>query len=317
MTVGTRRRLVSGAVITAVAGIAVWLVAGRSGDDDEAGPRSAGVSLAELKQIAAGIPHPVYWAGPRRGMQYELTRTKDGRIYIRYLPRGTEVGSSRGDFLTVGTYPQDNAFQTLKATARKQGVATIPLADGGLAFRDTNRPASVYAAYPSSDLQIEVFQPSGGGALKLVRDGRLLRLVAPASRQASVEELEALPAALAHPVYWLGPRGNSTYELTRTKDGRVYIRYLPRGATVGSAKPYVTVGSYPQRDALANVKRRAANLGATPIEVGDGGVAYIDKNRPTSAYVAYPDTNVQIELFAPDAGQTEGLLTGGSLKPIG
>jgi hypothetical protein len=316
MTVERRRLLVSAGIAAAVVVVAAWLVVGGS-DDDKSGPASAGVSLAKLKRIAAGVPHPIYWAGPRRDMQYELTRTEDGRIYIRYLPRGTKVGSSRGDFLTVGTYPQDNAFGTLKATARKQRVATIPLGDGGIAFRDANRPASVYAAYPSSDYQVEVFQPSGDGALKLVRAGKLVRLVAPESERASVAELRALPATLSHPVYWLGPRSNTTYELTRTKSGRVYIRYLPRGATVGTSKLHVTVGSYPQAHALANVKRRAANLGATLIKLPDGGIAYIDRNRPTSAYVGYPGVNVQVELFAPGAAQTEKLVTSGLIKPIG
>jgi hypothetical protein len=316
MTAQARRRLVSGAVVAAVVAVAAWLIIGRGGDDDDAGPASAGVSLGKLKQIAATIPHPVYWAGPRPGMKYELTRTQDGRIYIRYLPRGTDVGSSRGEFLTVGTYPQDNAFGTLKATARKQDVATIPLGEGGLAFRDKTRPASVYAAYPSSDYQIEVFHPSGTRALALVRAGRLVPLVAPTSRKASVDELRALAATLSHPVYWLGPRADSTYELTRTKDGRVYIRYLPPGVAVGSVKPYLTVATYPQRNAFASVKRRAANLKATPIDLADGGVAYIDTKRPTSAYIAYPDGKVQIEVFAPDAGQTESVVTGGEIQPL-
>jgi hypothetical protein len=34
------------------------------------------------------VKHPVYWAGPRPSYTYELTRTSDGRIFVRYLPTG-------------------------------------------------------------------------------------------------------------------------------------------------------------------------------------------------------------------------------------
>ncbi len=300
----------------ALVAVAAWVLLGR-GDEDDSRSASAGVSLPRLKQIVAGIPHPVYWAGPRRGTKYELTRTQDGRTYIRYLPRGTEVGSPREDFLTVGTYPQDKAFETLKATARQQHAETIRLGGGGLAFRDENRPASVYAAYPSSDYQIEIFQPSGDSALGLVRAGKLVPLVAPRSTAASLEQLNALAATLSHPVYWAGPQPGTTYELTRTKGGRVYIRYLPQGVRVGTSDRYLTIGTYPQRNALANAKARAAKLGATTIELADGGLAYIDKDRPTSAYIAYPDGEVQVEVFAPDPARTEDLVTGGAIQALG
>ncbi len=317
MTAEGRRWLVSVAVLAAVGAAAAWLLIGQGDDEDESGPASAGVSLAKLKTIAATVPHPVYWAGPRPGMKYELTRTQDGRIYIRYLPRGTKVGSSRGDFLTVGTYPQEKAFATLKATAREQQVRTVRLGGGGLAFRDRNRPTSVYAAYPSSDYQIEVFQPSGKGALGLVREGKLVPLVAPKSQTASLQQLNALAATLRHPLYWVGPQPKTTYELTRTKDGGAYIRYLPPDVEAGSNDTYLTVGTYPQRNAFANVKARAAKLQVTTIRLPGGGLAYIDKNHPTSAYLAYPDGKVQVEVYSPDAAQTERLVTGGAIKPVG
>src|SRR3954470_10525604 len=164
------RRLVAALALFAVAvAILVWLLA-RDDGTEKSSPRRAtatGVSLQKLDAIAAAVPHPVYWAGAHPGSTYEFTRTGDGRIYIRYLPPGTKPGSARGDFLTVGTYPQHDAFETLKATARAQHAETIPLGSGGLAFQDSHRPTSVYAAYPGSDYQLEVFAPSRGRALEL------------------------------------------------------------------------------------------------------------------------------------------------------
>jgi hypothetical protein len=313
--------LVAVALFAVVGALLVWVLAGGGDDEDDAQRARApavGVSLQRLNAIAATIPHPVYWAGPQQGSKYELTRTEDGRIYIRYLPSGTQAGSPRRSFLTVGTYPQDNAFETLRATARKQGAATITLRDGGLAFQDQNRPTSVYAAYPGSEYQIEVFDPTGERALELVRSAKVVPLVRPASEAASAAELEALANELGHPIYWAGPDPKSTYELTRTKSGRVYIRYLPPGVRVGdSSADYVTVGTYPQRNAVGKLKASAAKIRATTIELPGGGLAYIDTERPTSAYMAYRDQDLQVEVYTPDPAQTERLVTSRRIEPVG
>ena len=306
------------ALVAALVAVVLWVLIGK---DDQAQPARApavGVSLQKLNAIAATIPHPVYWAGPQPRNTYEFTRTEDDRIYIRYLPPGTKVGSPRGDFLSVGTYPQDRAFETLKATAKKQGASTIQLSAGGLAFQDKNRPTSVYAAYPGSDYQIEVFEPSGDRALQLVRAGKLVALARPASQAASAAELKALAARLGHPIYWAGARAKTTYELTRTKSGRVYIRYLPPGVRVAnSSANYVTVGTYPQRNAFAALKGSAAKVQATPIGLPGGGLAYIDTQRPTSAYLADPGAEVQVEVYTPEPKQTERLLTSREIEPVG
>jgi hypothetical protein len=315
------RKLVAALTLFAIAvAILVWLLV-RDDGTERSSPRRAtavGVSLEKLNAIAAAVPHPVYWAGAQPGSTYELTRTGDDRIYIRYLPPGTKPGSARGDFLTVGTYPQHEAFETLKATARTQHAETIPLSGGGLAFQDSNRPTSVYAAYPGADYQLEVFAPSRGRALELVRAGKLAPLVTPASRAASRAQLRALASVLGHPVYWAGARRNTTYELTRTKDGRVYVRYLPRGVRVGdNSARYDTVGTYPQRETLTNLSAAAAKLQATVFDLPGGGRAYIDTQRPTSAYLAYPGADVQVEVYTPDPARTERLVTSREIRPVG
>ena len=316
---GRRPFLLAAALAAALVAVLIWVLVGRG--DDEAQPRRApavGVSLQKLKAIAATIPHPVYWAGPKPSNTYEFSRTKDGRIYIRYLPPGTKVGSPRGDFLTVGTYPQDKAFETLKATARKQGTPTIQLRGGGLAVQDQNRPTSVYAAYPGSDYQLEVFEPSGDRALQLVRAGKLVPLARPSSEAVSPAELRSLAADLGHPIYWAGARPRMTYELTRTSNGRVYLRYLPAGIRVGdSSADYVTVGTYPRRNALSALKASAAKLHATLIKLPGGGLAYIDVRRPTSAYIAYPKTGLEVEIYTPEPARTERLVTSRQIRPAG
>jgi hypothetical protein len=119
------------------------------------------------------LGHPIYWAGVEPDDTYELTRTKDGSVYVRYLPQGISVGDRRPNYLTIGTYPQKDAFRILRATAEKNQVATMDLDNGGLAFVDKKHPTSVYIAYPNADFQIEVYDPAPGRARQLVTSGQV------------------------------------------------------------------------------------------------------------------------------------------------
>ncbi len=79
-----------------------WLVMNR-GDDAPSAPGNgaSAASESELRSFAESASSPVYWAGPKEGFTYELTRTTDGRVYVRYLPEGTAVGDPRSRYLTV------------------------------------------------------------------------------------------------------------------------------------------------------------------------------------------------------------------------
>lgn len=284
---------------------------------------AAGVSAGQLAALGNTVGHPVYWAGPVASDTYELSQTKDGRIYIRYLPQGVNVGDSRPNFLTVGTYPQSNAYATLKATARAQGVATVTVTGGGLAFQDKKHPTSVYLAYPGSRYQIEVYDPSGDRARQLVVAGKIAPLAAAdaASTGAtalSPTQIKSLASQLHQRIYWAGAQANRTYELTRTTDGRIYIRYLPTGVHVGDQRPnYLTVGTYPQKGALAFLKTAAAKSKAETIKLSGGGLASIDKARPTSVYVAYPGSDIEIEVYDPMPSQARQLVRSGQIAPVG
>lgn len=317
---GPRRLLVLVLGLLAVAAALAWALVGRG--EDAGGPRlvrapAAAVTLEQLTALAGAIPHPVYWAGRRERTRYEFTQTRDGRTYVRYLAPDAPAGAPRGDFLTVGTYPQANALGTLKATAAKQGAELIRLRDGGLGFQDATRPTSVYVAYPASDFQVEIFHPSADRAVGLVRAGRIAAVVGPSSVAASRADLRALGRELGQPVFWAGADADATYELTRTADNRVFVRYLTGGAAVGSSSPdFLTVGTYPQADALTKLKRAAAAQGAATFPVAGGGLAYIDADRPTSAYIALPKTDVQIEVYAPDAARAKELVEGGKIAVV-
>jgi hypothetical protein len=318
--------LVAAAIVLLLAiALLVWLLlrgGGEEASEQSRAPANA-ASIQRLNAFASSIAHPIYWVGSQPRFTYELSRTKDGRVYIRYLPPGAKVGSSNPNYLTVGTYPQRHAFATLRATAKKQGVSIYRLPAGGLAFQYKGRPTSVYLAYPRSQYQIEVFDPAPARALRLVTSGQVKPVGAPprsptGSRAATVQQLEALAVSLGHPIYWAGARPGDTYELTRTKGGSVYVRYLPQGVKVGDRRPsYLTIGSYPQKEALATLKATAAKNGTATIAVAGGGLALVDEKHPTSAYVAYAGVDVQVEVYAARPGRARQLVTSGRIEPIG
>ena len=311
------------ALIVAVAALATlitWLVT--KGDGEAKRAPAKAVTIRQLNELASSVGHPVYWAGPQPKDTHELSKTKDGRIYIRYLPPGVDIGATEAKYLAIGTYPQRNAFATLKATAKKQGVRTIKLRGGGLAFQDKEHPTSVYLAYAGSNYQIEVFDPSPARARRLVTSGQIGTVGAPprtgaASTAASVQQLKALAVSVGHPIYWAGAEPQDTYELTRTRDGRIYIRYLPPGVQVGSRRPdYLTVGTYPQKNAFATLKATARKNQVQTTRVDNGGLAFVDNKRPTSVYIAYPSSDLQIEVYDPSASRARQLVTSGQIAPV-
>jgi len=314
---------VAGIALLALLGVVLWLLL--RGDGGKTTARRApanGMSIRQLNEFAGSLGHPVYWAGSQPRFRYELSRTKDGRVYIRYLPAGATVGSTKADYLTVGTYPQRHAFRTIRAAAKSQGLRALDLAGGGVAFQYKSRPTHVYLAYPGSNYQIEVFDPAPAVALRLVTSGQIKPVGAPPSlrarsQAASAQQLKELATTLGHPIYWAGARAKVTYELTRTKSGNVYLRYLPPGVAVGAQKPdYLTIGTYPEKGALSILKRTAAKNHAPTMSVVGGGVALVDNKHPTSVYLAYPHVDLQIEVYDPRPGRAQQLVASGRIAPI-
>lgn len=128
-------------------------------------------SVSTLRALARASGHPIYWAGPQRKVKYELTQVTDGRIYIRYLPKGVPIGERRAPYLTIGTYPVTNAYKANRTAAKETGAVTFHTKRGGLAVYNQGAATSVYLAFPGSKYQVEVFDPNPSQARQLVRSG--------------------------------------------------------------------------------------------------------------------------------------------------
>ena len=96
-----------GAVIALalLAGFVAWIVIDRSGNDSATTttPSTTGaespvgpvaVSAEGLSALVADVGHTVYWAGAIAGKHYEFLKRSDGKVYVRYLPKGVAAADN-------------------------------------------------------------------------------------------------------------------------------------------------------------------------------------------------------------------------------
>lgn len=133
---------------------------------------------------------------------------------------------------------------------------------------------------------------------------------------ADIADLTELEDSLGHPVYWAGERPGERLELTVEADGNVLLRYLPAGASPGEhPAAFLTVGTYPVPGAQAALRRTARGTGTEVEPLADGSIALGNPDSLGSAYLAYPDSDLQIEVFDPRPGRALSLIRAGTIRP--
>jgi hypothetical protein len=159
--------------VALAAGLAVWL-ATRGGDSNGPVESVAQTTVVEAGEVAAAtgsVAYPVYWAGPRPATHYEVSR-EPGQVYIKYLPAGTEPGGNRS-LLTVGSYEDIGAVASLRKLGEEPGAIFRP-AGGGFIYAEEPHANDLYLAFPGVGTQIEVYDPTPGEALRLIRSGKIV-----------------------------------------------------------------------------------------------------------------------------------------------
>jgi hypothetical protein len=171
-----RRLLGAGAAVVLVTVAVVLAVTGAS---DRGGPLAfetspPSVDREDLTALEGTLGHAVYWAGDRPPYRFELTEEADGSVFLRYLPPETEAADPDvGEFLTVGTYPVADAQAALRRVAAEAEASVGQIAAGGVVLPNPASEGSVYLAYPGSDLELEVYDPTPGRAMDLIRSGAI------------------------------------------------------------------------------------------------------------------------------------------------
>jgi len=134
---------------------------------------------------------------------------------------------------------------------------------------------------------------------------------------ATQDDIRQLSDQVGRPVYWLGPQSGKVYELQRTSRDQIYVRYLPSSAKVGTTRAaYPLVGTYPVHNAYSVLKGLSKNSGEATFTAPHGGIAVYNNSQPTNVYLAYPGSDVQIEVYDPDAARARSLVTSGRVVPV-
>jgi hypothetical protein len=129
--------------------------------------------------------------------------------------------------------------------------------------------------------------------------------------------LTQFAASAGHPVYWAGPEQGMSYELTRTPSGRVYVRYLPAHTAAGDARAdFLTVGTYPDDHAYADLEHAAKADDVFAARLDDGTLMVVSQKTPTNVYLALRNLPYQIEVFDPSGETARELALTGEIGPI-
>ena len=135
--------------------------------------------------------------------------------------------------------------------------------------------------------------------------------------EVSPSELRDFAKDEGHDVYWAGPVPGFKVELTKTSNGNVYVRYLPSAVPVGDQKPaYTTIGTYPRKQAFNAVVAAARGRGQVRRNTPGGAVAVYNRRRPTNVYLAYPNSNFLVEIYAASPQEAQQLATSGRIGPV-
>jgi hypothetical protein len=131
-------------------------------------------------------------------------------------------------------------------------------------------------------------------------------------------QLADFAATSGKAVYWIGPRSGAAYELTASPGSPIYVRYLRDGAEAGDPRPdFVTVATYPGGDGAAELRQTAAEGPEAKLRRGPGGALVLtDPATPDSAYLAFPGTGGQVELFSPIPGHAWRLAAKGEVLRV-
>jgi hypothetical protein len=153
--------------------------------------------------------------------------------------------------------------------------------------------------------------------LVAIRDGSSGSQSTNGATEVSPDRLRALSVEVGHPIYWAGPAADTTYELTRTPSGRIFVRYIPSGIPLGIQNASFTiVGTYPVANASQVTRRLAKKAGGASFAAPRGGFAAYTRTKPTHVYVAYPNQNLQIEVYDPTPKRARSLITSGRVAPV-
>jgi hypothetical protein len=133
----------------------------------------------------------------------------------------------------------------------------------------------------------------------------------------SAAELRRFAESRDQPVFWAGPLKDTSYELTATPGGRVFVRYLPPNVTAGDKRSgFLTVGTYPSRHPYADLERAARADDAVGVPLPGGVLVLMSRRAPRSVYLARRGSHYQVEVYDSSLDTARNLVLSGAIRPV-
>ncbi len=121
----------------------------------------------QLKKLVSSESLTVYWTGPMTNTLYTLNSSKKNQIVLTYLPQKSKDKKVIADTRVIGTYFSPNAFsESLTAASKKENIS-FRNSNGNVVFYPKLRTTGVFVAIPSTNYQIEIYDPIPGQAISI------------------------------------------------------------------------------------------------------------------------------------------------------
>lgn len=173
--------IIATAVISSLVtfGITNQLAPGLADRTTLAAQTSGGVCLSEkeLRALVSENKIAAYWTGPVKDATYSINTTTPGQVFVRYILKGMDCGSTESNFRVVATYAEADAFNSTQQAGNQAEGVSLSNPDGSVVYFSKNAPKNVYIAYPGIDYQIEIYDPDPKTAVTLATTSNQVQLI--------------------------------------------------------------------------------------------------------------------------------------------
>jgi hypothetical protein len=124
----------------------------------------------------------------------------------------------------------------------------------------------------------------------------------------SESELRDISRDVSTPIFWAGPITGYSYLLTVDKNGSAIVKYkAPESADQATLNASRQIATYPAKNAWENSLTASAAVGFSSFKNSDGSLVFYSIDNSSDVFMAFPDKELQIEIYDSRAGQALSL----------
>ena len=190
-TIEPRQRLIVVLGLALLIALVAWVLSGGSGTDELAAPvestnQSASaaptvnwiaipasiVTKDELIAATKNLGVAIYWNGETEDTNIELTVLSEGKVFVRYLPKDIEAGSSEA-FFTVATYYDPSALAKVQSLGATAGAKLVNYQGGAVGASASESDSNIYFAFDGNPALYNIYSPDPNLAWGALESGSI------------------------------------------------------------------------------------------------------------------------------------------------